>query len=229
MNKQNKIKPTQVRKIKPTRISVSGIYPFRGESSVAYESTLERDFIIRAEFFPDVLEVIPQPVAIPFIANNGRQYTYTPDFLVYYRLDNCGYNKYPKPTLIEVKPEHEWKKHWREWMPKWKAAQRYAKKQGWKFHIHDETRIRDISFENIRFLERYKRMSFPNEEIQAVLNSVELMGVTTPDHLLAKHFMGIYRAEGISLIWHLIATYKLTCDMRLPIDYFSELWRPIHE
>ncbi|HAY17330.1 MAG TPA: heteromeric transposase endonuclease subunit TnsA, partial [Halomonas sp.] len=37
--------PTSVRKIGPTRRSVSGYYAFRGEESIAFESTLERDFL----------------------------------------------------------------------------------------------------------------------------------------------------------------------------------------
>lgn len=223
------ISASQVRKIRPTRRSVSGVYPFRGESSVAYESTLERDFLIRTEFFPDVLDIIAQPAAIPFLARNGRQYTYTPDFLVYYRLGRYGYENYPTPMLVEVKPEQEWQKHWREWFPKWKAARRYAQEQGWSFRIYDESRIRDQTFKNIRFLERYKRMPFPNEEAQAVLASLRLMGAATVDHLLAKHFMGIYRAEGIALIWHLLATRQVDCDIGQTLGEFTELWIPAYE
>jgi hypothetical protein len=84
------VKPKQTRKIKPTRRSVSGIYPFRGETAIAYESTLERDFLIRKEFNLYVLDIIPQPVQIPFTSNNGQVYTYTPDFLVYYRTLDGG-------------------------------------------------------------------------------------------------------------------------------------------
>lgn len=40
----------QVRKIGPTRRSVSGVYAFRGERSIEFESTLERDFLMRVEF-----------------------------------------------------------------------------------------------------------------------------------------------------------------------------------
>ena len=91
--------PRQTRLIGVTRRSVSGIYAFRGETAIQFESTLERDFIIRKEFCLTVLEVIPQPVQIPFVASNGQTYIYTPDFLVYYRLGNMGYGEYPKPLL----------------------------------------------------------------------------------------------------------------------------------
>lgn len=228
-NSCDKARPTQVRKIRPTHRSVSGVYAFRGLSSITYESTLERDFLIRTEFYVDVLDVISQPVEIPFTAENGRSYTYTPDFLVYYKLGNKWYENYPKPVLVEVKPEQQWRSHWRKWLPKWKAAWSYAQSQGWEFHIHDESRIRDQTFRNIRYLERYKRMTFPPKEAQQILESVQQMGVSNVDYLLARHFMGIYRAEGISQIWHLLATRQLDCDMSRPLNEFSELWIPDYD
>lgn len=228
-NSCDKVQPRQMRKIKPTRRSVSGVYAFRGSCGVAYESILERDFLIRTEFSLNVLDVIPQPAEIPFVSSNGRAYTYTPDFLVYYRLGSHSYDDYPKPVLVEVKPETEWRKHWREWLPKWKAAWSYAQSQGWEFHICDESRIRDQTFDNIRFLERYKRMPFSAEESRWVLETVRHMGCATMDYLLARHFMGIYRAEGIAHLWHLLATRKLDCDISRPLNEFSELWIPTNE
>jgi hypothetical protein len=72
-------------------------------------------------------------------------------------------------------------------------------------------------------------MSFPMEETSAVLTSVRDMGASTPDYLLARHFMGMYRAEGVSHIWHLLATRQLDCDMSRPLNEFSELWIPDYD
>lgn len=215
---------TQTRKIKPTRRSVSGIYAFRGETAIPFESTLERDFIIRKEFNQSVLDIIPQPCQIPFTTNNGRKHIYTPDFLVYYRLGNRGYPEFPRPVLIEVKPELEWRKHWREWLPKWKAAYRFAQDRDWIFHIQDESRIRDQALANIRFLERYKRMNFPIEESLWVISNLRAMGSAPFHFLLARHFMGIYRAQGIAHLWHLLATRQLECDISRPLNDQTELW-----
>lgn len=223
-NKCDIVKPIQVRKIKPTRRSVSGHYSFRGETSIDFESTLERDFIMRTEYFNHVLDIVPQPAEISFTNPNGRKFTYTPDFLVIYRLGNRYYGDFPKPMLVEVKPEGEWKAHWREWLPKWKAARRYAKEQDWTFRIYDESRIRDKALENIRFLERYKRMHFPIEECRVVLQTVEELGGTQMHHLLARYFMGMYRAEGIALIWHLVATRQLDCDITRALNEKTDLW-----
>lgn len=217
-----------MRKIKPTRRSVSGIYVFRGVDSIPFESTLERDFLIRKEWCINVLDIIPQPVQIPF-TKNGRTYNYTPDFLVYYRLNNVHFDFYPKPILVEVKPRNELRAHLPEWRDKYRAAFKYAKAQGWEFRIHDEGRIRDQALENIRFLERYKRMQFPIEESQAVIKTVTEMGSTFFHYILARHFMGLYKAEGISHIWHLLATRQLDCDITLPLSDFTELWIPTYE
>lgn len=221
--------PPLVRRIGPTRRSVSGVYAFRGETSIQFESTLERDFLIRNEFSSAVLAVISQPVQIPFVGVNGRSYTYTPDYLVYYRLGNRHYDDYPKPLLVEVKPEKEWRKSWREWLPKWKSAYRHAKEQGWAFHIHDESRIRDQAFENIRFLERYKRMQFPVEESRWVVENVRQMGSAPLHYILARHFMGMYRAEGIAHIWHLLSIRQLDCDISQPLNDATEFWVPTDE
>lgn len=217
--------PRQMRKIKPTRRSVSGFYSFRGESSIAFESTLERDFIMRQEFNVNVLDIIPQPAIIPF-TRNRRNYEYTPDFLVYYRLSKIGYTPDPTPLLVEVKPRSEIQEHWSEWREKFRAALHFAKEQGYEFRIYDESRIRTKSLENIRFLERYKRMQFPSEESQSVIETVKQMGNAPFHYLLSRHFMGLYKAEGIAHIWYLLATRQLDCDITLPLNDFTELWIP---
>ena len=227
-NSCDKVKPTQKRWIGPTRRSVSGSYAFRSETSIQFESTLERDFIIKHEFYHSVLDMIPQPVEIPFSLGN-QSYTYTPDFLVYYRLGKLDYSSYPKPMLVEVKPEQEWRKNWRKWLPKWKAAWGYAQQQGWCFHIYDESRIRDQTLRNIMFLERYKRLRFPVEESAWILNNLGQMGSASIDFLLSRHFTGLYRTEGLAHIWHLLASRQIDCDISRPLSESTELWVANHE
>jgi hypothetical protein len=219
-------KIVSVRSIRGNRRSVTGVYAFRGDTPIEYKSTLERDFLIRQEFFLDVLDVIAQPCQIPFSMPDGRSFTYTPDYLVYYRLGDASYDHYPKPMLTEIKPQSEWRQHWRKWLAKWKAAHRHAAEQGWQFHIHDESRIRDQSLINIVFVQRYRYMEFSLEETNSIVESVREVGAASFDHLLARHCMGIYRAQGISHLWHLMATRQLDCDMSQPLNQRTELWVP---
>lgn len=223
------VAPRQMRKIKPTRRSVSGVFPFRGEVSVPYESTLERDFIIRREFNRLVLQVIPQPVQIPFEVN-GRSYTYTPDFLVYYRTDDYPWACGMKPLLVEVKERSELRASWQKLKPKFRAALRFAKENGWNFRVHDEYRIRDLVFENIRFLSRYKRMEFQVADTHNILGTLSTMGQAPFHYLVSRHFNGKYdSASGIAHIWHLLATNNIECDMTLPLTHDTVLWLPCPE
>jgi len=95
------------RKIGYTYGSVSGHFPFRKQRSIAFESTLERDLLVMLEFNDSVYDVVEQPVTIEYTNKNGRETTYTPDFLVYFEQPDEIITKIRrKPLLIEVKPHN---------------------------------------------------------------------------------------------------------------------------
>lgn len=217
------------RKIGPTRRSVSGIHVFRRQTGIPFESTLERDFLIRTEFFLNVSEIVAQPIQVPFETPNGRKATYTPDFLVVYRLGNRAYPAYPKPKLIEVKPERQWRKHWRRWSPKWRAAIRTAKDHGWTFHLRDESRIRDTALQNIRFLQRYRRMQFSQDDSKWLLDTIRTMGLAPMRYLVDERLAAGRPSVGIAHLWHLLATRRLDCDISRPLNRNTELWIPTDE
>lgn len=227
-NCDNAVRPSSVRVVPRNRRSVTGFLSWRGQHAIQYESTLERDFLIRQEFSLSVVEVISQPCRIPFTTGTGRAAQYTPDFLVLYSADSASPRFQIQPLLVEVKPESEWREHWREWLPKWKAARRYAASQGWTFRIMDESRIRTQALANIQFLRRYRNSSYPLDESNWIVDSVRELGAATFDYLLAKHFQGIYAAEGVRHLWSLLASRRLECDICLPLGGDTELWVP-HE
>ena len=128
-----------VRKSQTVYGSISGNYSFRGEKTIWFESTLERDFLLKQEFNGNVVDVVGQPVSITYITELGNESTYTPDFLVQFYETKC----HQPPLLIEVKPIQKLKKDWTILKPKLKAGLEYAHDQGWNFKIYDEKRIRD--------------------------------------------------------------------------------------
>lgn len=215
--------PSQTRKIRPTRRSVSGIFSFRGRQSIPYESTLERDFLVRTEFSRLVAEIIPQPVRVPFSSRNGRSYNYTPDFLV-------SYVGGRRPQLVEVKPRDEIQVRWREMKPKFRAALCYARERGWDFRVQDESRIRDQVFQNILVLQRYRRMQFSSEETRRILADLDEMGQAT-FQTLTRHYSSVQpnTAIGVSHLRHLLVTRRVECDMSLPLNDETMLWVPHHE
>lgn len=221
-NSCDKVKVHQVRKIGPTRRSVSGSYPFRGKEAIQYESTLERDFLIRHEFFPNIVSITPQPVEIPFIGDNGRAYTYTPDFLMSLRRPDGEATQH---VLVEVKPRDLWVENWRAWSSKWKAARCFARKQGWSFKIYDESRIRDRALENIKFLDRYQRFAQAPGHTDTLLHALYQIGPLSRDALFAHCgvIAGDERPWAVA-IWYLLATRKIDCDITQQLDGATVLW-----
>lgn len=188
----------QVRKIKPTRRSISGHVAFKGDS-IAFESSLERDFIIYHSFRDDVIDIVPQPIAIPFV-KNGRSYEYTPDFFVQMKPDTG------KSFIVEVKPKTEWQENWRDWSDKWKATIKFCREREFRFVIYDEDRIHHLALDNINFLMRYKNTTVVPEEIKAILQDIELRGNTTVEYVLERYFKShLYRNQGKHLLWYLMA------------------------
>lgn len=208
------------RKIGYTYSSVSGNYAFRGEKSIAFESTLERDLLIALEFDSNVLDVIEQPVTIEYVNNNGRQVTYTPDFLVHYRTSshNDTASK-PKSKLIEVKPHKILQDKWLELKPKFKVGTALSKQQGWIFSIYDESRIRNQHFTNIRLINRYRNHEYCRDEKSRIINHINEVRHTSIDHLI-DHLSVKQDAKSIVLshVYHLLSKHVIVCDMGFPIS-----------
>ncbi|MDP2200837.1 MAG: TnsA endonuclease N-terminal domain-containing protein [Methylicorpusculum sp.] len=206
----------QTRKIKPTRRSVSGIFAFRALDSIPFESTLERDFLYRAEFDQRVTKIIPQPTKIPFVSSNGRSYTYTPDFLVYYSNRN--------PLLVEVKPREEIQENWSKFKHKFKFGLRYAKERDWDFRIYDESRIRGQALANIKFLQPYKRTDVAPELTEAVVKSLQLFGPMSIHDLLVQNNLSSDSLFDEAQLWHLLSTKLLVCDMDQLLTEHTVVW-----
>ena len=221
-----------VRKIGTVYGSISGVYSFRKEKSIRFESTLERDLLVKLEFSSTVLDVLEQPVEIPYITDTGRSSTYTPDFLVEYKRSSFSDNeRYTPPiTLIEVKPRKILIKNWISLKPKFLAAINYARQEGWGFHIYDETRIRDTYLHNIQFLQRYLKMDFDAVDSAQILNSLANMGQNSFSGLIDYLYCAKQnKAVGIAHFWHLIATKKIGCDLSLPFSKQMSIWVNMEE
>ena len=204
-----------VREIKPTRRSVSGAYPFRKQYSLAYESSLERDFIVLQEFDSSVIKVIAQPIKIPFLLK-GRNYHYTPDFLVLFE-QSC----LKRGMLVEVKPESEWRNHWRSCLPKWKAAYRWAVERDFLFHIYDESRIRGQQLANIKILSCFLNKQ-PDDALSGLIANFVGAGMVSMGDILS-HF-STFPACG-SEVYRMLANRGLFFDLEGPLSADTLIWR----
>lgn len=206
--------------------SISGNYAFRNQKTIWFESTLERDFIRRLEFNDSVLDVISQPVEIPYTTIAGRASTYTPDMLVTFSSEGFYHPEcVPKPILAEIKPNKKLKKDWQTLRLKFKAGMTYAKEQGWNFHIYDEKRIRDQYLENINYLKRFNKGQFNPETLERLSVMLQQLGHCKISELAAY----LWNSEqhvliGIQHTWHLIATKHFSCEMNQPLTNQTRIW-----
>lgn len=179
----------------------------------AYESTLERDFMEILRFDHEVLSVYPQPVQIQFLDHTGKSREYFPDGLIEFstELKQC-------PILYEVKYRQDFRDNWRELIPKFRAAKRYCAERGWRFEVYTEKEIRTPYLKNIRFLFPYRERQFPEPIISWVLQTLSDLVESDPDFLLCALCKDkSNRAELIPVIWHLVASGAIDCDLEEPL------------
>lgn len=220
---------TQVRKIKPTKRSVSGFFSFRGEESIPYESTLERDFIMLKAADDSVSRIIAQPTQIAFSYPGSPEYKYTPDFLVFYDNPNDILDwQARKPELIEVKPRAELQKNFHKWKPKFKQALKFAKENDFTFHFADESRIRTQTLKNLQFLDRFKRFPYTHYDtdcLNRLVDTLLVFGHSSITDLINSIYKGqSRRGEALAQVWHLIAIQRLACDLTRDLNTHTEIW-----
>src|SRR5215510_4434772 len=169
-----------VRTIPKNYRSLTGLIPnTRTQSMTAFESTLERDFLLLLDFDPDVEFYEEQPLTITYYDETGQRRTYTPDVLVRYR-PACVEVGRSKLHLCEVKYRDDLRQHWTEYRPKFRAAQRYARQQGWRFRVVTERHVRTPYLDNVKFLGSYRVMHVDNAHQAQLLRLLSQVQETEP-------------------------------------------------
>lgn len=195
--------------------SVTGTVPGIG----AYESTLERDLMEILRFDPDVLRVSPQPIRIDFIKPDGSRGEYYPDGLIEFKPEHPLL-----PVLYEVKYRADFRANWRELMPKFRAGKQFALARGWRFEVFTEREIRTPYLSNVKFLFPFLERRFPESITSWVLQVLSDLGEADPDFLLCALCKDkSNRAELIPVIWHLVATEAIDCDLEVPLTMRTKM------
>ncbi len=138
-----------VRKIPKNYLFVTGGYSsWKNEEMDAFESLLEKDYLLLLDFDDSVDGFEVQPVLIPVA---GVPKGYVPDVLVKYRPDPHT-DAVRKPSLVEVKHSEDLTRNAEKYAPKFAAAHLYAEERGWDFITRDQNDIRTPRLSNLKFL-----------------------------------------------------------------------------
>ena len=206
--------------------SVSGFQPFRDLGAIPYESTLERDFVIRAAHNPDVVSVESQPFTIQYENKDGFLRSYTPDYKVTYR-DRTG--DFRKNEIFEVKPERKLKEQLHEWKPKYLAAINYCKYNDFVFKLIHEHKIRDQRWENAMQFSRVRGIEYSQDNYEKVIVQLRQDQISTVDELAENCFSKEWINWGKSLICALIDQCEIYYDANHPFTTSSKIWAPAND
>ncbi|GMA15872.1 heteromeric transposase endonuclease subunit TnsA [Deinococcus metallilatus] len=217
MKRQSEAPGTKpVRRIGKSHRAITGtLASSKAEGGAEYESALERDHYLGLEFDPEVVQVVPQPVTISYLDEQGKRRRYVPDTLVRYQGAR-------PPGLFEVKYVQEVREKRGHFAVKFQAARDYARRQGWTFTLVTERTVRAPHLKNAQFLRPYLRRDFPAPVEQEVLAALLGLGEVTPQALL-ETFPAERRVDLIPVLWKLIAARRIEADLSVPFHMTSPI------
>ena len=214
-----------VRKIPKNYLFVTGGYSSRkSEEMDAFESLLEKDYLLLLDFDDSVASFEVQPVRIPV---KGVPKGYVPDILVRYHPDPES-GEIRKPLLAEVKRSDFLAKYAEKYAPKFAAAVPFAEANGWEFRPVDETEIRLPMLRNIKFLREYRNVT----PVAADCNRVSQVmarhgGISTTESVLAELApTDDERLNWLPVIWSMVFQKMLLTNLDIPFDGDVEIYLP---
>ncbi|EKU25254.1 hypothetical protein XTGART2_0383 [Xanthomonas translucens pv. graminis] len=212
---------TSVRELRTSRRSLTGRVTLGDGGVAAFESSLERDWLLALDFDPRVQAIQVQPFSLHY-EHRGTTRRYTPDVRAEYRLESGM-----ATVVYEVKPSEELRLNWSAYRPRFKAAVRYCRDHGWRFKLVTERHIRTALLDNARFLRRYRALPEQDLYVQQLLYTLRALGTTTPQALLAAAYWAEEsRMAALPMLWKLIATGRLGADLHVPLTMSAPIWLP---
>jgi hypothetical protein len=208
-----------VRKLRMSNRALTGKVSLQSGRPAGFESSLERDWLQCLNLMPGIQTIQVQPFTLRY-EWEGKSRPYTPDILASWTL-----NGMPETVVYEVKYREALRQNWQDFRPRFKAAVRTGREEGWKFRIVTEVEIRTPFLTNARFLKRFlilpadERCTF---ELMCMLKT--LGDCTVLDLLRAGYWHEDDRAKALPYLWHLIATKQIRADLIEPLSLHSEIW-----
>jgi len=228
------------REIGKSHTTLTGEFPATKDGLFkAFESPLERDFLVILDFDWAVHSFHPQPVTIGYRDPDGQERRYTPDVLVTFRRDRPDFAK-RKNLLAEIKTELDLKHNAEAYRVKFKAAEEYAAARNWEFKVLTEREIRTPYLKNANFLRQF-RLHPSNPYLYNLLrDAANAVEEGTPEEILedASELLRLdpdnyqyrdlapeeIRAALLPNLWRLLDDGFVGCDLTRPLTMETRLW-----
>lgn len=175
---------------------------FTSFKMVHCESSIERDYVRLADFDPNVVDIIYQPLTIHYLYKH-RKRKYYPDFKI---LKKDG-----KIAIVEIKSSNKLNKS--DNVIKYMIGRLYCEKMGWEYHIATENEIRPGALQNnLSLLRAFGNQPVEIKKLNAVLNNLQMSGTCTIS-MLRDNCSELDESDFFKSIYALIYHKKLTIDL----------------
>ena len=198
------------RNIKKNYRSITGHFPsIKNNTSIGFESKLEKAHFLSLEFDNEVISYQEQPQIEIFV--NGKKQIYSADCYIQ-RIKNSS----KKDSIVEVKYTKELEKRKDYFEERFQSATISANKLNLDFEIYTEKIHSEIYLDNLDFLYRYKLQPIENKYEDQILKMVN------KNHKISAFDLANLISENpieygliSNCIWDLVCKEKLKTNLEL--------------
>ena len=198
------------RKIKKNYRSITGHFPsIKNNTSIAFESKLEKAHFLSLEFDNEVISYQEQPQIKIYI--NGQDKIYSADCYI-----KRTKTSLKKDSIVEVKYTNEIEKRKEYFEKKFESAKTSANKLNLDFEVYTEKIHSETYLDNLDFLYRYKLQPIENKyEVQMlkILNKKNKISAFDLANLVSEN--PIEYGLISNCIWDLVCKEKLKTNLEL--------------
>ena len=209
------------RKIKKNYRSITGHFPsIKNNTSIGFESKLEKAHFLALEFDNEVLSYQEQPRIEIFF--NGKNQIYSADCYIK-RVKNSS----KKDSIVEVKYTNEIEKKKEYFEKRFESAKVSSNKLNLDFEVYTEQNHSEIYLDNLDFLYRYKLYPIENKYENQIINLLkENKKIAAFDlaNLISQNLIDYPTIS--NCIWDLVCKEKLRSDLlsaKVTMNSFVEL------
>jgi hypothetical protein len=221
-----------VKKILKNYRSLTGFIVAQNGNPVHYQSSLERDLIVTADFLSHsiVERFEDQPCKIKYSYGKAPLRPYTPDLCVWFKLGGGPFIRRcstAKPWLIETKYRSDLVKNWSDYRPRFRAAIRFAALSGYAFHLITERYVRTPLLRTAQFLRPFRRIPLDPEFATSIIGFVKVTEIPTPATTLAALVGNDEKARlrALPQFWRLLAFGELSMNLKQPLTMNTRVWQ----
>ena len=198
------------RNIKKNYRSITGHFPsIKNNTSIGFESKLEKAHFLSLEFDNEVISYQEQPQIEIFF--NGKNQIYSADCYI-----KRSKNSNKKDSIVEVKYTNEIEKRKEYFENKFEAAKTSTNKLNLDFEIYTEKIHSEIYLDNLDFLYRYKLQPIENkyeDQILTIINKNNKISAFDLANLISEN--PIEYGLISNCIWDLVCKEKLKTNLEL--------------